>query len=147
MKKNIWLRYFLIITPILLLVYWRDNIFDGYKDFTKQHIIINPILFELIFYVIIGLLLGLEHFIQEMGKTGKWGINMAKLVFLGIPSLYFSFGYSIYFGLGRFLPHALTYPITMLINTTPSSLPVFQMILGYSIITVFIKNERINERG
>lgn len=145
MKKNVWLKYLLITALILLAVFWEDNVLDGYLDLAHQKMIVHPVILEFIFYVILGLLLGLDHFIQEMGKVGKWRINMAKLVLLGIPSLYFSFGYFIYFRIGKLLPHALTYPIVNLINNSrPSKLPVFQIILGYCIITVFVKNERRN---
>lgn len=36
--------------------------------------------------IVIGLLLGLEHFLKEFRKQGRWTVNLIRLVIMGIPS-------------------------------------------------------------
>jgi hypothetical protein len=133
MKDKSWLKYFIIIMLIILVVFCGDSIFDK-KSYSQW--IINPFIIAIIFYISIGLLLGLDHMILETKKIGSWRINIAKLVLLGIPSLYFSFGVFIYFGIGKYLPNVFTYPIAMLMSNA-KFLSVFQIILGYSIVSSF----------
>ena len=118
---------------IILVVFCGDYIFENLQW------TLNPFIIAIVFYISIGLLLGLEHVIQEINKIGSWRINVAKFVLLGIPSLYFSFGVFIYFGIGKILPNVLTYPIAMLMSNKVDFLSVFQIILGYSIISSFYK--------
>jgi hypothetical protein len=136
MKEKSWLKYFLIIMLMILVVFCVNYIFDRNTNIQR---VINPVIISIVFYIIIGLLLGLEHVIQEIKKIGSWRINIAKLVLLGIPSLYFSFGVFIYFAIGKFLPNVFTYPIAKLISSKIEFLSVFQIILGYSIISSFYK--------
>ncbi len=141
MKMKSCLKYFFIITLILLVVYF-GNYFFSRNGISNNNLIffkVNPYILEIVIYVSLGLLLGLEHFIHEMKKSGTLKINITKLVLLGIPSLYFSLYIFIYFGVGRFLPNVLTYPIATLIRNGTKFMNVFQLILGYSIITSFYK--------
>jgi hypothetical protein len=48
-------------------------------------------------YIIFGCLLGLDHLVRQTRKNGAWSVNAARLIFLGLPSLYFSFYWSLYF--------------------------------------------------
>ena len=139
MKKRIWLKYIMIITLILLVVFCGVSYFDANNEINRWNSNYQSFISYTVFYVILGLIIGLELFIQEAQKSGKWRIDIAKLIILGIPSLYFSLGIYLYFGLGRLLPSILTYPIAILISSNTGILPVFQMILGYSIITSFYK--------
>ncbi|MDF2535732.1 MAG: hypothetical protein K0R18_1891 [Bacillales bacterium] len=143
MKKTTWLEYFFIITLLLLVVFSGDFVFDGIIEKANSTFKIPKYLYisEIGFFVSIGLLLGLEYFIKEMKKVGKWKINLPKILLLGIPSLYFSFGIYIYFGMGNFLPNVLTSPIAMLMNKSNNFMVVFQLILGHTIITIFYKKD------
>ncbi len=96
MKEKSWLKYFFISILIVLVVFCSDYVFDKIFNFQWT---INPFIISIVFYISIGLLLGLEHVVQETNKMGSWRINIAKLVLLGIPSLYFSFDVFIYFGI------------------------------------------------
>lgn len=135
MKVKSWFNYLLIIVLIIVIVFGVNYIFDKIENLQW---IVNPFIISIIFHIIIGLLLRLEHLLLEIKKSGSWRVNVAKLVLLGIPSLYFSFGIFIYFGLGKFLPSVLTHPIAILISKI-DFLAIFQIILGYSLISSFYK--------
>lgn len=103
----------------------------------------NPFLIflgSIIIFIVLGLLLGLERLVAEMRKEGKWGINLPKIIFLGIPSLYFSIGTFIYYYCPIvFVQVTLCYPLRFFLQG--NFISVFQMILGYTICTSFIKIE------
>jgi hypothetical protein len=139
MKKKSCLKYFFIITLIIIVVFLGDYVFDSIKEFQMTFSFFLYLFLEMGIYVIIGLLLGVEHLIQEFKKVGVWRINLIKLALLGIPSLYFALGIFIYFGIGRHLPNILIHPIGLLIKNSTNYLHVFQLILGHSIITSFYK--------
>jgi len=138
MKEKSWFKYLLIIMLIISVVFCENYMLDKIKTMQWSISLVIEAFVFFVFYISIGLLIGLEHLIQEIRKTGSWRINIAKLVLLGIPSLYFSCGNSIYFGLGKFLPNVITYPIAMLIGNN-NLLSIFQIVLGYSIISSFYK--------
>jgi hypothetical protein len=48
-------------------------------------------------YIIFGCLLGLDHLVRQTRKNGAWSVNAVRLIFLSLPSLYFSFYWSLYF--------------------------------------------------
>jgi len=141
--------YFFIIILILVMVFWGQYVFESIRRNVQETYNVNPYfqnIIMLIFYGGIGLILGLEHLIQEIKKQGKWVINIPKLVLMGIPSLYFSLSILIYYINSQFVRDILSYPIGILLNNSPNFISVFQLILGYSIITSFYKeNEEISQ--
>jgi len=84
-----------------------------------------------IFNLVIGLFLGLDHFIVEYKKPGTWKINLPELVIVGLPSLFFSLTY-----------HVALINIVQLSYATLGTnfIPVFQIVLGYVLITCLYKN-------
>ena len=131
------------------MVFWGQYVFESIRRNVQETYNVNPYfqnIIMLIFYGGIGLILGLEHLIQEIKKQGKWVINIPKLVLMGIPSLYFSLSILIYYINSQFVRDILSYPIGILLNNSPNFISVFQLILGYSIITSFYKeNEEISQ--
>lgn len=94
MKKNIWLKYFLYAVILICYIAFSNKIL------IILSMTYNPFLIlvgSTLIFIVVGLLLGLERLIVETRKEGKWGINLPKIIFLGIPSLYFSIGTFIYF--------------------------------------------------
>ena len=144
MKLKSWSKYFIIIVLILLMAFWGQYIFVGIRKNAiktfENNIYLNNILM-IIFYGGIGFLLGLEHLIEEIKKEGVWQINIPKLVLMGIPSLYFSLYIFIYCSSNQFVQAVLGYPIGILSKGSASFIAVFQLILGYSIITSFYKKK------
>lgn len=95
-----------------------------------------------IIFILLGTLLGLEKLLLEMRTEGKWRINLPKVILLGIPSLYFSFGIVVmYYCPIAFIQQTLGYPIQFFLQSEFNFLSIFQIILGYIIVTSFIKIE------
>jgi len=134
-KKQSWLWYFIyavvflcyIIFSSKLLVYLQSLTARTFKLYTSWSIVI---------FVVLGLLLGLEKLLSETRKEGKWKVNLPKILFLGIPSLYFSMSLFFYISHIDFFD----YLIPMCIQSNISSfMPIFQVILGFTLITSFVK--------
>jgi hypothetical protein len=142
MKNKSWLKYFFILILILIVVFLGDYVFDNMRRTAQMTYKFNPYtenLLMIAFYGCIGLLLGLEHLIEEIKKVGMWKINIPKLIFITIPSLYFSLDIFLYYNRIEFVRNVLAYPIGILMSNSASITAVFQLILGYSIITSFYK--------
>lgn len=92
----------------------------------------------MIIFIVFGLLLGLEMFLLEMIKDGKWMINLPRLILLGAPSLYFSSVILILSCPIALIRRTISYPILYFLKYE-DILSIFQVILGYIIITSFIK--------
>lgn len=140
MKKSNWLSYF--VYSVLLLGYIilsnKILIYMGNQKETTYEVL--PIMiWSTIIAIVLGLLLGLEQLLLQKRKEGSWRINLPKVVFLGIPSLYFSFGIFIYYCPIIFVQQYLTYPIQFLVESNGNFLSIIQVILGYIITTSFIK--------
>lgn len=98
------------------------------------------IIWSMIIFIVFGLLLGLEKFLLERRKDGRWKINLPKLVLLGIPSLYFSLGIILLSIPINFIPRILFYPILYFLKYE-DILSIFQVVLGYIISMSFIKKK------
>lgn len=99
MKNNNWLKYFLYALVLICYITISDKIIV-FLNYQYYHLIISLFLFLLvktILFIIVGVLIGLESLILEKRKEGKWKVNLPKVIFLGLPSLYFSIGTFIYF--------------------------------------------------
>ena len=84
--------------------------------------------------ILIGVLIGLEMLLREARKRGTWKIHAEKLLFLGLPSFYFTFNSLISL---PFFPHQVSLPSLPYIN--PETTPIVAIILGYTISTSFYK--------
>lgn len=74
MNAKSWLKYFFIIILILVMVFWGHYVFESIRKNVQETYNVNPYfqnIIMLIFYGGIGLILGLEHLIQEIKKQGK----------------------------------------------------------------------------
>lgn len=90
--------------------------------------------FSVFIYFVVGVLFGLEHLVREIKKDGLWKVNLYKLVFLGVPALYFAIGSMplTYNVLADFLRILLTYQGLKFFHLSAT-------ILGYVIMTSFYK--------
>ena len=140
MKAKSWIKYFIYMCLILIVVFWGQHVFVVYKQNTQKTFNFNPYYYNvlmIIFYGSIGLLLGLEHLIYQIRKQGDWAVNFPKIVLMLIPSLYFSLAIFIYYSNITLL----SFPLMGLIENGTNFINAFQIILGYSIITSFYKKE------
>jgi hypothetical protein len=101
------------------------------------------LLTSLLLGISIGLIIGVEQFNIERRKDGIWKINYPKMILVGLPSLYFSIASILFYGNNRFITTVFAYPMTWLLRFGVDHVDVFQIILGYIVITSFYKNNRI----
>ncbi|KZL90418.1 hypothetical protein [Clostridium magnum] len=147
MKMKLWLRYFVYMFLIFVVVFSGEHVFQGIAKIRENSF--NPQYFytsamTIIFYGSVGLILGLEHFICEIKKEGTWALILPKIVLMGLPSLYFSLAYVTFSFNIEFLRNIIIYPIITLMVSYSGFLSVFPLILGYTIITSFYKhNEKL----
>lgn len=141
MKVKSWLKYLIFTSLILIIVFYGQYVLEGIRKNAEKTYDINIYYSygtSIIFYGGIGLVLGLEHIINEAKQEGTWKINLPKIVLMVLPSLYFSLGPFIYFNNLTIL----SFPIGVLIQGGEGGatfINTFKLILGYSIITSFYK--------
>lgn len=138
MNKKSWLKFFIYILLIFIVLNLGNYICKAAS--LDEH---NPFALNITFILIygsIGFILGFEHFLCELKKDGIWKINIPKLILLGIPSLYFSIIVFIYLNntLSMAMPF-LSSPIGEVARSKIDIISIFQLILGYTIITSFYK--------
>lgn len=90
------------------------------RTFTYNHWLIT--LVQLIFFGGIGVVLGLDRFLLELNREGKWHFDITKLIILGIPSLIFSMPY-------------LVFIFIKLPNSFSNICTISSIILGYTLIS------------
>lgn len=140
MKKNNWGAYFVYALVFFCYTVLSNKLLISvYKEKQMTYQIMPLILWSMFIFILLGLLLGLEKLILESKKEGRWKINLPKLMFLGIPSLYFSLGILIYYSPS--ISQVLSYPIQFFLQNNIDFLSIFQVILGYVISSSFIKVE------
>lgn len=141
MRIKKWLKYLVYIFFICILIFLKEYVVERIELDFKRNLKMNYVHYIFIPFILnlfIGLILGIEHFMEEMKKDGSWIINIPKLILLGLPSLFFSLTYL--FGLLRF---EFTYKILGMITLFGGNfIPVFQIILGYTLITCLYKGEK-----
>lgn len=86
-------------------------------------------------FVFIGILIGLEHFVIQYRRQGKWSVNITRLIILGIPSAIFAFYIA--------LASTIVIPIPSFIYNGYLFSAVSALILGYTIVTSFYKSQSI----
>ena len=121
----------LICSLILLRAYVGQLLQEALRRFEEPayyYLIISQLL-----SVCIGLFLGLEHLIDELKKEGRWKLNLPKLLLIGLPSSFFSLAH-IWFGF-QFLNGKIAYTLVSLFGPGTDFILLFQIILGYVIIT------------
>lgn len=92
-------------------------------------------IYRLLLFIPMGLLLGLPYLLKEKQKGGRWRLNYLKMVFIGLPALYFTlyFIFHFYFQFLR-LPSHLGYLLTEVSTYKTSG-----VILGFILITSVYK--------
>ncbi len=140
MDRKICLKYFVYIVLIVALLYLKNFINARFENSYLRYMNTAYLLIgKYIINLFIGIILGLDNLIAEMKKEGSWKINLPKLLIIAIPALYFSLGIMIYY----MTDSILSVPAGLLIkNGNSSFMDIFQLILGYSIITSFYKSSQ-----
>lgn len=140
MKIKLWIKYLIYFVIIFLIVFLREYVAKLFVSKDQFRINYSMIVLSMFLGIVIGLLLGLEHFMNEVSKGGSWKINLPKLILVGVPSFYFSFTNLLIYSDISFLQNVIAYPMIYLINHSSAGIvTLFQPILGYIIITSFHK--------
>ena len=85
--------------------------------------------------ILLGLLLGKEHFVTEYRKQGNWSVNFVRLIIMGIPFGIFAFYFVIIY----------TIPIGVFPSYLANSTLFFEfsgLIFGYTLVTSFYKKQQ-----
>lgn len=139
MKIKLWLKYLIYFILIFFVILLRES---KLTKFFNQDFRINyyNVVISMLLGVCIGLLLGLEHFLKEIGKEGRWKIFLPKLIMVGLPSFYISLtNIFIYSGI-PFFQNVFAYPSIHYINySSAGCTTLMQPVFGYILITCFYK--------
>lgn len=141
MKIKLWLKYLIYLILICFLIVLREYVGKLFAAYFKQEFRINYcyLVINLLIGVGIGLFLGLEHFINEIRKEGTWKVNIPKLVLVALPSLYFALTNIWIYSGNQFLQNVIAYPLLNFLGYGTGYVTLFQVILGYMVITSFYK--------
>jgi len=148
MKKALsWLKYFVYLGLIVLVVWVKPIAETSFQTQYSETYKINYLLYVVLVLipVIIGALIGLEIYFNERAREGKWRFNLPKLILLGIPSLYITAFYFISLIPSEKVYNILVVPIYGFFGNTSDFIMIFQLLLGYSLITLFYKSDRVKE--
>lgn len=142
MKTKLWLKYLIYIVLISFLIFVRSYVGNLFTAYFKREFQYNYfyVVITTLLGVCIGVLLGIEHFIKERRNEGTWNINMPKLILVGLPSLYLSLTNILIYSKIDFF-HTLAYPLLYLLKLGSSYVILFQLILGFVVITSFNKSD------
>lgn len=140
MKKKTWLKYGIYIILLIAFLMLKEFVMKKLNYiYTRSWGAGNSyflfITIPLIFNLLLGMLIGSEHLINEIRKIGRWKINLPKLTILGLPSLLLSLSYHILYINNKFIQMTFWGVASHFEN----SFPVFQIILGYVLISSLYK--------
>lgn len=140
MREKYWLSYFVYAVVLVCYMIFSDKILENIiKQSQRTFDMLPYMIWSSIAFVILGVLLGLDKILVERKKVGKWKVNLPKVLFLGIPSLYFSISMFISLCPIDFIRQILSYPISGLLKSDMNFIKAFQVVLGFTISTSFIK--------
>ncbi|APM40883.1 hypothetical protein [Clostridium kluyveri] len=141
MKLRTWLKYLAYTFVIIAFMYLGEYVLTYLKkswEVTFNLSVYQYDLITFIFYAAIGFLIGLEYFLKEKRKEGRWKINVSKLILMGLPSLYFSlYAFIFYFSVPSVI-NILIQPIVFFLSDI-TFMAIFQLLFGYVVITSLYK--------
>ncbi len=139
-----YLFYVLIIFGLLQLNGFISNEFQiDFKADYKPNI--SYLVIILLVNLVIGIVLGFGHFLRQMRNDGRWKLNPLKLLLVGLPSLFFALNTILIVLQVKYIGMACFNIMTYIFHNTSDYVVIFQVILGYILITSFYrKNEYIS---
>lgn len=137
MKVKIWLKYLIYIILILAMVFLRESkpvaSFFNKKDFSLNY---SSVIISTLLGVGIGIVLGLEHFLNEIRKDGRWKLDFPKLLVIGIPALYLALTNLFLYSSIPIFQNVIVRPsLYLFLSFSVGYVTIFQLILGYILIT------------
>ena len=132
--------YYLIYSVIVFLYIYLDELCYGslqaYVQKTFQSYLVT--FFFLISNMLFGVILGLEHFVIEKRKKGKWKFNIPRFILLGLPGLVLGLSYvwNYDFSAIDIFSSQQAFPLIVFLS---------QILAGYITISNFHKEDGVNE--
>lgn len=144
MKNKSWIKYLIYVLLIFGFICLDAYVEKQQAIYQKEtfNISVAYSVIAMIIKIGIGLILGLEHIINEMRKEGTWKVDLPKIILLVIPILYFSISFPFIYLYDNFICNVLTYPMFIFTQSHSGFIYIFQLILGYFIITSFYKQSK-----
>lgn len=144
MKKEIrlYIKYLLYSVVILLLFMLEIRLINDFTREWRYSFTVRPSLFLMQFScnIAIGVVLGIDHLLLENKKKGRYSINLAKLIMMGLPALYLSLTIIVTFSGSTFISETLFYLSNHLVqNSNDFPIILAQVIFGYVVITSIYK--------
>jgi hypothetical protein len=124
-------KYLIYVVGFIILLIILGQIHFYFQSMQQDTYKIVPwSIYATLTYIPIGIYLGLPKLLKGRRRAGKWKINYQKLIFIGLPALYFAFFW--YFPFSYPIPEFLAHTniISRLGGTT---------ILGYVLVDSFFK--------
>ena len=128
-NRGIWYFLYAIVFLFAFYLIQEGNAYL-YHQAARTFNILYPNLIQLLL-VLLGIILGLEHFIAEWKKEGCWRGNFWRIIFLSLPMAYFAFSMLISMTFKIPIPSLFMYRDTGTITA---------VLFGYFIITSFYRN-------
>lgn len=136
MKK--WKRYTIYLIAVLSYIISFEMIYKYIKF--KDLLSYATLAYMGIFSFIIGVIFAIEHFIVEIRKSGKWKINLAKIIFCVLPLLFFASFNFIYYSTSLYWIYpSLIFGLFQYFIQDTFIESVAQVLLGYALVTSFYK--------
>lgn len=147
MNKKSWLKYLAGIILIIIILGIKGYIEKKLNNELRTTFQMNYFLLTVVVILnaAIGIIIGLEHFLREVKTKGKWKINIPKTILLIIPSLFFAFFYFVPLIKNESIITILYWPYVNIFQGSTSFINVFQIVLGYCLITIFYKEVSIEK--
>lgn len=119
-----------------LLLFWGNHYEQYLRTSTlKKHFFLY-LIYTSLFPVIVGIILGFPEYIAMYKQSGKWKIDILKLISFGLPTLYVTLMPALYY-----LPYGTYLPFGFLILQDLSFQKIAGIILGYLLIRVIKKEQ------
>lgn len=97
------------------------------------------IAWSIVIFIVFGLLLGIDYLFEEIKKEGAWKINICKLLFIGLPCIYYALSlFTMWFNIECLQFLVIHSVIENLVNSLLAN-TVIEILLGYTLITSFYK--------
>ena len=141
MNKKSWLKYLAGIILIIIVLGIKGYIEKKLNNELRTTFQMNYFLLTVVVILnaAIGIIIGLEHFLREVKTIGKWKVNLPKTILLLIPSLLLAFFYFVPLIKNESIVAILYWPYVYIFQGSTSFINVFQIVLGYCLITIFYK--------
>ena len=142
MKAISWLKYFVFLLLIVLVLWVQGKAQSAFSTEYSTTGNINYLLYSIgmLLPILVGVVIGLESFLKERLKEGRWKLNLPKLILFLIPSLYATSLYYVTLIKNETVYNIMIKPFTTFFSGG-AFVTMFEILLGYSIITLLYKAE------